>query len=167
MASTLGMKELSRSADLITPNLTEACLLADIDIDRISRYRDSDSLLAFARETASRLRAVASVNQDVVITGVKCRDDDVPVICNITATEDGIVESRFHFFDRSFSGTGDLLASVLCGCRLNGMRTEDAVALAGSFLYHCIEDTVQENISENDGVKFEKFLMELIMAVSP
>ena len=41
------------------------------------------------------------------------------------------------------------------------MRTEDAVALAGSFLYHCIEDTVQENISENDGVNFEKFLMEL------
>lgn len=158
-----GMKKLSRGADLITPNLTEACLLADIDIDRIARYRDSDSLLAFARETACSLRAAAYVDQDVVITGIKCRNDETPMICNVTATANGIGESRFHFFDRSFSGTGDLLASVLCGCILNGMCTEDAVALAGRFLCHSIADTMQENISANDGVNFEKFLIELIM----
>lgn len=158
-----GMKELSRSADLITPNLTEACLLADIDIDRIARYQDSDSLLAFARDTASTLRAAARVDQDVVITGVKCRNDEIPVICNVTATADGIEESRFPFFDRSFSGTGDLLASILCGCRLNGMRTEDAVDLAGRFLCRSIEDTMLENISANDGINFEKFLIELII----
>ena len=158
-----GMKELSRDANLITPNLTEACLLADIDITKAANYSDSASMLAFAGETASRLRALAVVDQDVVITGIKCRNDAAPFICNITATANGVHESRSPFFDRSFSGTGDLLASVLCGCRLNGMCTEDAVNLAGRFLYHSIADTMQENGAGNAGVNFEKYLIELIM----
>ena len=157
------MKELSRDANLITPNLTEACLLADIDITKAANYSDSASMLAFAGETASRLRALAFVDQDVVITGIKCRNDAAPFICNITATANGVHESRSPFFDRSFSGTGDLLASVLCGCRLNGMCTEDAVNLAGRFLYHSIADTMQENGAGNAGVNFEKYLIELIM----
>lgn len=35
-----GMKALSRKADVITPNLTEACLLADYDIERYTATRE-------------------------------------------------------------------------------------------------------------------------------
>lgn len=156
------MKELSRKADLITPNLTEACLLADIPTEKAMVYTDAESFLSFAAETAQKLRDVADGNQDVVITGIKCRNEATPFIYNLAATKDGIYRSRSRFFDRSFSGTGDLFASVLCGCRMNGMRTEDAMELAGQFLYHSIADTMNDAISSNDGVNFEKFLIELI-----
>ena len=50
-----GMKELSRKADVITPNLTEACLLSDTDITKATDYTDTDSFLAFAAETAVKV----------------------------------------------------------------------------------------------------------------
>lgn len=157
-----GMKELSRKADLITPNLTEACLLADIPIEKVTTYTDSDSFLSFAGETAIRLRELAGFDQDVVITGIKCRNEASPCIYNIAATSRGIYQNHSRFFDRSFSGTGDIFASILCGCRLNGMSTEDAIDLAVRFLSLSIADTMEENIPSNDGVNFEKFLITLI-----
>ncbi len=156
------MKELSRKADLITPNLTEACLLADIPTEKAMVYTDAESFLSFASEIALKLREVSDKNQDIVITGIKCRNEVTPFIYNLAATETGVYRSRSHFFDQSFSGTGDLFASVLCGCRMNGMRTEDAMDLAGQFLYHSIADTMNDAVSSNDGVNFEKFLIELI-----
>ena len=121
-----GMKELSRKADVITPNLTEACLLSGTDIAKAMNYHDAESFLSFASETDEKLRELAERPQDVVITGVKCRKEETPFIYNIAVTERGVHTSRSHLFNRSFSGTGDLFASVLCGCRVNGMTTEDS-----------------------------------------
>ena len=157
-----GMKELSRKADVITPNLTEACLLSGIDIAKVMNYHDAESFLSFASETAEKLRELAERPQDVVITGVKCRKEETPFIYNIAVTERGVHTSRSHLFNRSFSGTGDLFASVLCGCRVNGMTTEDSIDLAGRFLYHSIADTMNDNIPPNDGINFEKYLVDLL-----
>lgn len=161
-----GMKQLSRKADLITPNLTEACLLADAQMERISQYSDSESLLSFAGDLAYKLREFSGHSQDIIITGIKCRDAAAPFIYNLALTENGTHTCRSHFFNRSFSGTGDLFASVMCGCRTRGMDTVSAMELAGSFLYHSIADTMNENIDRNDGVNFEKFLLELIEGVN-
>ena len=157
-----GMKELSRKADVITPNLTEACLLSGTDIAKAMNYHDAESFLSFASETAEKLRELAERPQDVVITGVKCRKEETPFIYNIAVTERGTHMSRSHLFNRSFSGTGDLFASVLCGCRVNGMTTEDSIDLAGRFLYHSIADTMNDNIPPNDGINFEKYLVDLL-----
>lgn len=157
-----GMKELSRKADVITPNLTEACLLSGTGIAKAMNYHDAESFLSFASETAEKLRELAERPQDVVITGVKCRKEETPFIYNIAVTERGVHTSRSHLFNRSFSGTGDLFASVLCGCRVNGMTTEDSIDLAGRFLYHSIADTMNDNIPPNDGINFEKYLVDLL-----
>ena len=155
-----GMRALTKKADVITPNLTEACLLAGVSPDMSGN--GENALLAFAEEIAWQLREQAEVPQDVVITGIKCRTETEPSIYNIAATADGIFRHHSPFFDRSFSGTGDLFASVLCGCRVNGMRTEDAIVLAGKFLSHSIADTMKADTLGRDGVNFEKFLIDLI-----
>ena len=137
------MKDLSYRADLITPNLTEACLLADYDL---------------AREKANG-------EQEVVITGIKCSGKSSPFIYNLAVTPDGCFTSKSHYFDKSFSGTGDLFASVICGAKLRGLGTEEAMKLASSFLYHSIADTLCDDVCTADGVNFEKFLIELIQGV--
>lgn len=160
-----GMKQLSRKADLITPNLTEACLLTDTALEQVAAYTDSASFLAYAREIAYKLRELAQRAQHVIITGIKCPHEATPFIYNLALTEDGTHICRSHFFNRSFSGTGDLFASVLCGCRTRGMDTVHAMELAGSFLYHSIADTMNENIDRNDGINFENYLSELIEGI--
>lgn len=160
-----GMKQLSREADLITPNLTEACLLTDTSLEKVTAYTDSASFLAFAGEVAHRLKELARRAQDVIVTGIKCPHEATPFIYNLAVTESGTHICRSHFFNRSFSGTGDLFASVLCGCRTRGMDTVYAMELAGSFLYHSIADTMNENIDRNDGINFENYLSELIEGI--
>lgn len=157
-----GMKILTQQADLITPNLTEACLLSGTDPSKAVSYSDTESFLAFAADTAAKLRDLATHPQDVVITGIKCLREPTPFIYNIAVTDRGMHTNRSHMFNRSFSGTGDLFASVLCGCRVNGMTTESAIDLAGRFLYHSIADTMNDNVSPHDGINFEKHLADLI-----
>lgn len=162
------MKLLTKKADLITPNLTEACLLTDTDFSKVTRYSDKENLLKAAEEIALKLRDQAdkkngSIQQDVVITGIKCIRDSVPFIYNLAATNNGVFTNKSHFFNRSFSGTGDLFASVMCGARMNDIPTEEAIKLASSFLYHSIADTMNDDTAAEDGVNFEKFLTELII----
>lgn len=160
-----GMKELTRRAHLITPNLTEACLLADEPVERLSSLTKEEELLGFAFSLAHKLQNLASVSQEVVITGIRCVSDSQPFIYNAVLTEEGESTCRSPFFNQSFSGTGDLFASVLCGCRANGFRTEEAVGLACHFLYDSIRDTMPDYRDRNDGICFEPHLSILIDAV--
>ena len=156
------MKILSRKADIITPNLTEACLLADYDIKDVYKDTRKGTLLPLATEVAEKLRSLSGKDQDVIITGIKCKDDKTPFIYNLVTTAGGSSTQRSHFFDMSFSGTGDLFASVICGSCLNGFSTEEAVQRAGKFIYDSIADTMNDDAVPNDGVNFEKFLRELM-----
>ena len=92
------MKALSRKADVITPNLTEACLLADYDIEKVySDTRKDDAPAACDRDKREAARPVRQ-NQDVIITGIKCRDDKSPFIYNLVTTANGTTTHRSHFF---------------------------------------------------------------------
>lgn len=158
-----GMKKLSRKANLITPNLMEAALLTDSDVSDIFSEFKADVLLEKATRLGEKLRSLAEVPQDVVITGIKCKDDATPFIYNLAVTESGIHTCRSHFFQKSFSGTGDLFASVMCGGKTQGLSTQESMELAKNFLYHSIADTMNEEIPGSDGVNFEKYLSELII----
>ena len=158
-----GMKKLSRKANLITPNLMEAALLTDSDVSDIFSDFTADVLLGKAQKLGETLRNLAEVPQDVVITGIKCKNDATPFIYNLAVTETGVHTCRSHFFQKSFSGTGDLFASVMCGGKTKGLSTQESMELAKNFLYHSIADTMNEDIPGNAGVNFEKFLSELIL----
>lgn len=157
-----GMKKLSRQANLITPNLTEACLLADIPVEDIFYLYSKDELLEKVSAIASYLRRQAENKQDVIITGVKVLEDYEWQVYNVASTEDGTHLYSSKWFQQSFSGTGDLFASSMCGLRLLGYTTEEAMPIAGNFLYRSISDAVADKTNGNDGVAFEKNLKELI-----
>ena len=61
----------------------------------------------------------------------------------------------------SYSGTGDLFASVLSAGLVKRMSMMTCVELAVKFLSKAIAETVQEGTDRNDGVCFEKYLEEL------
>ncbi|MBO5657357.1 MAG: pyridoxamine kinase [Agathobacter sp.] len=149
------MKTLSRKASMITPNLTEACLLADVPISL-------EYTLEQATSIATDLRSKAEGNQDVIITGVMVTEEGNDYLYNVAATAEGIHYAPLPMFPRSFSGTGDLFASIMCGLKLNGYPTSKAIDLATQFLYHSIQDTMEYNTDSNEGIAFEGHLGELV-----
>lgn len=159
----LKMKELTVKANMITPNLTEACLLADVDFEGLTAAYVNEALLEEAAEIGKWLRQDASVEQEVIITGIRVQENSTYYMYNLAVTEDGVFTERQKLFDRSFSGTGDLFASTMCGLKLSGHSTHKAMEIAGSFIYKSIEDTMPYNLSRNDGINFEgnlRMLME-------
>lgn len=157
-----GMKKLSRQANLITPNLTEACLLSNTPFEDVFFLTSKEELLEKVTQIASKLRSNAAVTQDVIITGVKVREEDDWRIYNVALTAKGISFFSSKWFNQSFSGTGDLFSSTMCGLRINGYATEEALTIAGNFLHHSIADAMDAGTNGNDGVAFEKHLSELI-----
>ena len=63
---------------------------------------------------------------------------------------------------KSYSGTGDLFASVIMGSLMRGENLEKSVELAESFLKESINDSTMENIPTVEGVNFEKYLRMLL-----
>ncbi|MBE5935237.1 MAG: pyridoxamine kinase [Lachnospiraceae bacterium] len=159
------MRELTREAHLITPNLTEACLLAGVDYNEIVTIKDSTELIERVKNIGHNIRNTAKVKQDVIITGIKHKQEDRAFIYNVAITEQGCEYYRSHLFERSFSGTGDLFASAMCGLKLAGHSTIEGMNIASDFLYHSIADTMNSNTLGNDGVEFETHLTELLRGV--
>lgn len=149
------MKKLAQCADIITPNITELCLLSDRKYDEVTALEGE----RFVKEIEALAKGIAEENdQCVIVTGI--RQDDF--ICNGVFSKNDTYYSRAHLYCGSFSGTGDLFASVVCAGVLKGMTITQAVEKATHFIELSICDTIKEPIDPNHGVNFEKFLKELI-----
>ncbi len=155
------MTALARRADLITPNLTEACLLADRSIEDIEKCSRASDVLELAMEVGNQLLQIADKKQEVIITGIKCCHQDESMIYNLLFSESDNFLYGSSFTGKSYSGTGDLMASILCGAKMNGLSTRDSLVLATDFITTCIADTMKEDIPCQEGVNFEKFLYQL------
>ncbi|MBA4701469.1 MAG: pyridoxamine kinase [Ruminococcus sp.] len=156
------MKELACRADVITPNLTELCLLTDTDYRMIQSLTDEHHLLTVIEQMAKNL--IKEGPDTVIVTGVSFLDekDGVQKMGNLAVSEKQVNLSAFPYIGGSYSGTGDLFASVITAGIARGDKIMESIQLAGKFIERAMEDSVKENIPRNDGVNYEQFLGMLI-----
>lgn len=147
---------LAKCANVLTPNLTELCILTDTDFAFVQAQSDSAEYLnQIARLAASLL---SETLRTVVVTGV-CTGEE---ICNISVTKDGFFAVKSNRFGGSYSGTGDLFSAVLAGKLLKGDSTRHAVETAARFLEVSIQESFLEDTDRNDGVDFQNHLEMLL-----
>ena len=159
------MRFLVRRATVITPNLTEALLLlygarrAHVLWKELS-LMDEERLLKFTESTGKELSK--EFDTEVVITGI-----DLPARENHQEMGNLICKDGVQTWGStvkeggSYSGTGDLFASVLSAGMVKGMDTVDSVRKAVKFLSKGIHDAVLEGTDRNEGICFERYLSEL------
>lgn len=139
------MKTLAFSADVILPNITEACLLTDMAYREHYDEAYIDALLA-------RLSAAGA--KTVILTGVSYR----PETTGVVVFENG---KKAYYEHRKISkgshGTGDVYASAFVGAYLRGKSAYDAAAIAADYTVRCIENTIDDP-THWYGVKFEPVL---------
>lgn len=143
---------LSQKANVITPNLTELCLLAQKSYKELTAMNASDDYLDLIAKTARRL--LTSTLNTVIVTGIKRGDS----ICNIIVTRDDASAIKTEYHKGSFSGTGDIFASVISAELAKGMSVTYAVKKASSFIEKGVRDAVINGTDRNDGIEFEKYL---------
>lgn len=156
------MRELTRRADVITPNLTELCLLADIDYDTLTSHASDTNYLSYIEDIARRLLPRAHTKQTIVITGIVRKLPEQSFVGNLAVTSDDSYYAETPYRGESFSGTGDLFASVIMGCLINGLNIEEAMQKAVCFLFPAIEEASHDRTPQNNGIPFEKYLRYLL-----
>ena len=140
------MKELVKLADVVTPNLTEACMLTGIDY--VGEHPDDDTLKKICKD----LCALGA--KSVVLTG--CKDDDM--ISNIVYTDGECKKYSSALIPNYFTGTGDTFASIICGLVTMGKSVVEAVEFATEFIHKCASYSYTIGQSVNEGIACEKFL---------
>ena len=141
-------------ADIITPNLTEACYLVDMP------YREKGWKRKELFDMAQRLSAMGPSH--VVITGIPQGEFIANYV--LVREESGEVQtrlSRIHKADSERCGTGDVFAAVIVADAVNGIPFERSVKKAAAFVKQCIAKAVELKTPSTDGVPFEELLYKL------
>lgn len=123
------MRILAKSATILTPNLTEACLLLE------KNYRDFsiNEIKKLALELKERFKL-----KEVVITGILMKEKIKMV--GVSANDQVFVIEN-EKVGRSFFGTGDMFASSLLVAILAGYSLKEGVEIAATFIKMAIEVT--------------------------
>lgn len=154
------MAELVRHATVITPNLTELCLLCGLSYS--SRPFDSDTIW----------RAVSGLCKDgpqyVALTGLSCDEVDFApsgmlANCLYSARDDKRELVLNEKVPLCYCGTGDVFASVLCGAMGRGYDFFDAARLAVRFCARATKATFENGGGKLYGIQFESQLKSLIL----
>ncbi len=145
----LEMKKLVSLADVITPNVTEACFLTG------EEYCGEDVSIEKASVIAEKLCALGAKSS--VITGIEKGSRLVNLVYKNGKIE--LVETDKA--PKTFSGTGDLFASCLTGLLVKGKPLDCAVYETSQFILDCIQSTISAKTPVMDGVKFEPLLYKL------
>lgn len=156
------MKKLVMAADVITPNLTECCILCDIDYCEFIKNAESPDFIDRIAELGKALLKRYGV-KIVIITGIEHKDSDGTIrVLNLVASDEEVFCVSCKKIGGSYSGTGDLFASVIFSGLLRGDSLRATVNLAVKFIETSLCDTVNLGIDRNEGIEFEKNLNLLL-----
>lgn len=144
------MKQFIKTATILTPNLTEACLLTDTEYKDFP-WTEEDLLLL-----AKKLTQMGP--EKIVITGIK---DDTHFHNFIYENTNSYSLYSTLISGDSRPGTGDLFASILSALSVRGFSFAKSVQIAADFIAMVIKATSDAGIPVKEGVIFENFLESL------
>lgn len=146
------MKKLCMKADIIVPNVTEACFILG------EEYIPSGYGEDYIADILHRLAELGP--KKIVLTGVRYDDKTVASVSfdseksEIHTVSSELIEGMFH-------GTGDVFASALTASLLRGKDVFEATEIAVDFTVKSIKRTTESG-AEHYGVDFERGLGEFI-----
>ncbi|MBR0221969.1 MAG: pyridoxamine kinase [Synergistaceae bacterium] len=144
--------ELCACADIIVPNITEACFMTGVEYKE--KYDEN-----YIKLLLDKLNALgAKIN---LLTGVSLEDGKTGVMGYDN------IKGEYYLYQNKrinavYHGTGDLFSSVCVGEILKGLDWRDAARIAADYTAHTIEVTLESPEKPWYGVNFEETLPELL-----
>lgn len=141
------MAKLCGKADIIVPNITEACFM--LRREYIAEGYGEDYIKGILKELA------ALGAKYTVLTGVSFEKGKLGVM-GYSKEEDRFFDYYTEKVDASFHGTGDVFASACVGALLRGLSLENSLKTAANYTVDSIKKTVAEPNHNTYGVNFEQ-----------
>ncbi len=140
---------IAKRADIVIPNVTELYFLLKKEPDYFIKNNDINSIKSAAIELSQKLDAC------VIVTGVNIHENGNNFLSNVIALKGSVNIVKKIKALGSYSGTGDIMASIVSAMTVRGFDITTAVETASDFIIKSINDTIGDNIDTNDGVNFE------------
>jgi pyridoxine kinase len=141
------LMKLCEKSDVLIPNLTEACLMAN------TPFVERDFSQRYINEIISKLCNLAP---NVVVTGVKEKNNVSVYTCK--RGESAKITAQSTLIERQFHGTGDVFASTLSALLTMGKSLEESTVVATKFTELAIQNTARDKDSQWYGLRFEPCL---------
>lgn len=148
------LRKLVALADIVTPNLTEACHLADIP------YKEKGWKRKELFALAERLAAMGPSH--VVITGIPQGEYLANYVFVKEKQEKPTARLiRVHRAGEERCSTGDVFTAIVAADAVNGVPFDRSVKKAAGFVKQCVEEAVKLETPPAEGVPFEAVLYRL------
>lgn len=150
------MKQFCKDADVITPNLTEACLLADLP------YLSENYSKTDIEQLCQAL--VKFNNKHIILTGISFEDDKIG-LAHFNRESGNITYHFSKVYPYHFFGTGDLITAILGAGYFHDLSLDDVAEVALDFIDKTLERTLALNRDLRFGLSYEPFLPELALNI--
>lgn len=152
----VGMRELIKKGDIITPNYTEALYLLGMDPLKEPSLEDIKDILKKLAEIGPSCVIITSVpDGDSKNTRTIAYDREHDIFWNVSC----------QYIPASFPGTGDAFTSVIIGSLLQGDSLPIALDRAVQFITASIRASYGFGYPEREGVLLERVLNNLNLPV--
>lgn len=143
------MKKLVQYADIITPNITELCILTDTPYQEKWKISELEKMTEELAEKGP---------EKIVVTGI-VQKEFIANFCYEKGKSPKIL--RCHRVGTQRSGTGDVFSSIIAADAVNQVPFDKSVKKASNFIKKCILKSIEIDIPVTDGVCFEELLQTL------
>jgi len=146
------MGTLCAKADIIVPNITEACFMTGTEYKTEYDKSYVEELLIKLCDLGAKISILTGVSFAEGKTGVMGYDKE---------------KKEFSYYEHdklpvSYHGTGDIFSSTCVGAMINGLNWKDAVKVAADYTSECIRLTLEDPAKPWYGVNFEEAIPYLV-----
>lgn len=149
------MFELCLKADIILPNITEACFMLDVEYKSRFNKEEIEAIL-------NKFHALGCKN--VIITGVSFEEDRLGYAYK---DESGHIEYYFNeLIKAKYHGSGDVFASSFVGALMNNKSMFESAKIAAYYVCESLNATLNDENRNWYGLNFEQTLPLLIEKIN-
>ena len=150
------MANLVRHADLVIPNLTEACFMLDVPYTEEYDEDYIKDILVRLTKLGAKCAALTGITFDNKTLGAYSYDSET---------------GKFFYYANNYlpvrdHGTGDIFASAAVGSLMRGQSVENALAVAVDYTHECIRLTMEDEDRRTYGVNFEEAIPYYLMRLN-
>lgn len=172
-------RKLLEISDIMTPNLTEACILANESYDE---YREKYCTIKYDNSSKDKTnelskKIIESIfpllekirlkkNQITIISGIELYNS-VLTILDVYDGDHGKRQTTCNYSDKVEEryGAGEIFNAMFFETSTNGFTLVDALSVSTSFINNSLRFSKDKNFDKKDGIAYEPILYDNIVVI--